>query len=33
MFLVCHKRQRDLPKMQKVIELLQAEFARMRGAS
>lgn len=30
MFLVCHKRQRDLPKMQTVIELLQAEFARMR---
>lgn len=30
MFLVCHKRQRDLPKMQKVIEVLQAEFARMR---
>lgn len=31
MFLVCHKRQRELPKMQKVIELLQAEFTRMRG--
>lgn len=31
MFLVCHKRQRELPKMQKVIEALQAEFARMRG--
>lgn len=30
MFLVCHKRQRELPKMQKVIEALQAEFARMR---
>ena len=33
MFLVCHKRQPELPKMQKVIELLQAEFARMRGVS
>lgn len=31
MFLVCHQRQRELPKMQKVIEALQAEFARMRG--
>lgn len=31
MFLVCHKRQRDLPKIQTVIELLRDEFARMRG--
>lgn len=31
MFLVCHRRQRELPKMQKVIAALQDEFARMRG--
>ena len=31
MFLVCHRRQRELPKMQPVIAALQAEFARMRG--
>ena len=31
MFLVCHRRQRELPKMQPVIAALQAEFAHMRG--